>query len=104
MLSRTPVRTCHGFKKHLEHIQEKEEKKKIQKTCHQCGQNYECVSNLSKYCCKSCKYRSENSIKIRVEENRICVNCGKEFSARKDTKTACCSRKCGVINFWKTNI
>lgn len=51
----------------------------------------------SLYCTKACE---NTAVRARHQEPRTCLHCGKEFSAFKYGKAACCSRTCAQQRRW----
>lgn len=58
----------------------------IMKTCVECGSQYLCKSNKSKFCSASCRnqnYNREHLNPERYKVDRVCSRCGKHFRAYK---------------------
>lgn len=87
-----PKKTC---SKECERILIKRSRAKntelIEKHCLCCGNIFHTSANGSRFCSRVCRARYQH---FHSREIRKCVICGKEFSARKSTKTRCCSRQC----------
>lgn len=65
------------------------EKKELK--CLNCGKTY--YSERGAFCCNACKSAYRRKLGAD-DETRICVYCGKEFSANKYSKITHCSRTC----------
>jgi group I intron endonuclease len=77
----------------------------IMKTCVECGSQYLCKSNKSKFCSASCRnqnYNREHLNPERYKVDRVCLRCGKHFRAYKyDVKSGkgiFCSYSCARLS------
>lgn len=72
------------------------DRKKIVKTCEECGAEYEVYNNGSnRFCSNKCKSRWRRASGIDNVE-RVCEYCGKTFICNKYKPTKYCSGKCAI--------
>lgn len=60
--------------------------------CQQCNNEFITYYKDAKFCSKECRSAYN---KARYYENRVCLQCGKEFSVRRSSKLKYCCGECG---------